>query len=122
MAKKQEVDVTPANQGIRLWDHEHQQIKLMSVVQSRMHRDIYAEAYAQLVEKRRAWKPKSPVERFPWRASPQPGPNRKRLTVALLAFEVAELDEWASTDGIAGIDAYYTAVYEYIMASGPVDV
>lgn len=117
-------DVTPVYQGVRLWDDEYQALRLISLLEGKNLRDLYAEAYAQATERRRVWQANSeiPLERFLWRASPQPGERRKRFTVGVLAFEIAELQEWAEYDGVALVDVCYTAVYEYLISYGPLKV
>lgn len=115
-------DHTPSYQTVRLWDAEHQAIRIIAAYNDKPHRDVYAAAFAQLVTKRSEWVPKHECERFHWYASPQPGEERREVGVGLLPYEVADLEELADIDGVSLIVARYTAIYEYLMNYGPIEV
>lgn len=100
-------DHTPSYQTVRLWDVEHQAIRIIAAYNDTPHRDVYAAAFAQLVAKRSQWVRTHPCEQFTWYASPQPGDDRREVGVGLLPFEVADLEEWADTDGVSLIVARY---------------
>lgn len=107
--------------GLRLWEAEHRALGLLAVVNDTSQREVYAQAYKDLVEKRKVWQGEPP-SRFPWRASPQPGPGRKRIAVWMLPEDILEISAWAEEDAISAIDAYYTAVYEYLVSADPVQI
>jgi hypothetical protein len=103
---------TPSYHGYNLTDDEYELMRSYVYWEKVLVRDFFAEAYAAMVEERKAWTPKHKLDRFPWLGVPIAG---KRRSISVFERHTAELEALAKEDGVASTDAFYTAVRRKVM-------